>query len=84
MIQPSESSSADAHDHREREADLAGLVLLLGRQLAGEDRDEDDVVDAEHDLEGGQREEADPGLRVGEPVHEVGSLRGWRTGKRER
>ena len=32
--------------------------LLLRRQLAGEDRDEDDVVDAEHDLEHRQRQQA--------------------------
>ena len=43
---------------------VAGLLLLLGRQLAGEDGDEDDVVDAEHDLEDGQRQQCDPCLRI--------------------
>ena len=48
------------------------LAPLLLRQLPGEDRDEDDVVDAEDDLEHGQREQSDPRVRVGDPVH-VGS-----------
>ena len=43
--------------------------LLRRRQLPGQDRDEDDVVDAEDDLEERQRREGDPDLRVGQPVH---------------
>ena len=41
-----------------------GPRLLLGRQLAGQDRDEDDVVDPQHDLQGGQGQQPDPGLGV--------------------
>src|SRR5262249_47515156 len=59
----------DAGDHGEREAGLAGLFALIRRQLAGEDRDEDDVVDAENDLEHRKRDKADPRLRVRQPFH---------------
>ena len=62
MIQVSENSSSDAHDHRAEQPDAARPRLLAARQLAREDRDEDDVVDAEHDLEHGQRDERDPDL----------------------
>jgi hypothetical protein len=54
----------DAHDHRGHEADAARPGLLTGRQLAGENRDEDHVVHAEHDLEGRERQQGDPCLRV--------------------
>jgi hypothetical protein len=60
---------ADAHEHRAQQADQAGPLLLRGRQLSGEDRDEDDVVDAEDDLERRQRRQRNPDLRVGHPVH---------------
>src|SRR5438876_5122584 len=46
-----------------------GARLLAGGQLTGQDRDENDVVDAEDDLEHRQREEGDPGFGGGEPVH---------------
>ena len=39
--------------------DAARFRLLVRRQLAGQDRDEDHVVHAEHDLEEGQRDERD-------------------------
>ena len=40
------------------------------RQLSRQDRDEDDVVDAEDDFEERERREGNPDLRVGHPVHE--------------
>ena len=46
----------------------ADFALLL-RQPPDQDRDEDDVVDAEDDLERGQRDEGEPRLRVGEQLH---------------
>ncbi len=46
----------------EREAHGAGPPLHARGQLPGEDRDEDDVVDAEDDLEHREGEERDPGL----------------------
>ena len=74
----------DARAHRERQAEPARKVAPFGRQPADQDRDEDDVVDAEHDLECGQRGQGDPGVGIGDPVEHVfsclsaGSLR-WRT-----
>ena len=62
----------DSRDERERETELARLRLLFLRQLAGENRDEDDVVDAEHDLERREREEGNPDLRIAKPFHNSG------------
>ena len=55
-------------DDQRKRARTIGLVLamLIRRQLSGQDRDEDDVVDAQDDLERGQREQGDPRVRVGE------------------
>ena len=36
------------------------------RQLVYQDRNEDDIVDAEHEFERGERKECDPQLRVGQ------------------
>ena len=46
------------------------------RQPAGENRDEDQVVDAEDDLEHDERREADPDRRIGHPFHGVSTM--WR------
>ena len=51
------------------DADPAGEVAPAFGQLAREDGDEDDVVDAEDDLERRQRQQGDPGLWVGEDLH---------------
>jgi hypothetical protein len=61
----------DARDERPRQPQRAGLGLLLGRQLTGENGDENDVVDAEHDLEHRQREQGNPRLRIGNPIEHV-------------
>ena len=53
----------------ERQAQAASTVGLLLGQARNQDRDEDDVVDAEDGLEQRERGERDPGLWVGEPVH---------------
>src|SRR5690606_20156425 len=58
-----------ASDHGQREADRAGSSLLLRRQLPRQDRDEDDIVDTEDDLERCEREERDPHRGVGYPAH---------------
>ena len=47
---------------------LARFCWSAGNR-AGEDRDEYQVVDAEHDLEGGQCQEARPDLRIEYPIH---------------
>jgi hypothetical protein len=58
--------------HRECQAkpDVARSRLLRRRQPPGENRKEDQVVDAEHDLKQGQRQQARPDLRISEPVHQ--------------
>ena len=43
--------------HRGQQAHAPRACRCCGRQLARQDRDEDDVVDAEDDLEEGQRDE---------------------------
>jgi len=44
--------------------DAPRASLLRCREFAREDRDENDVVDAEHDLEHRQREQAQPRFRT--------------------
>ena len=51
------------------EPDLTTTSLLVGRQLRGKNRDEDDVVDPEDHLEGRQRQQCDPCLGVSQPIH---------------
>ena len=68
--QPGErEQQADAHEHGEPEADAPRELAPLRRQAIDQDRDEDDVVDAEHELERSQREESDPRLRIGQEFH---------------
>ena len=69
MIQASENSSSMRVTIAPSRPSAARPRLLLVRQLARQDRDEDDVVDAEDDLEEGERGEGDPDLRVGQQVH---------------
>ena len=59
--------------HTPPQPDAARELALFLRQLVHQDRDEDDVVDAQHDLERGERRERDPGIGVGDPVEH----RGW-------
>jgi len=40
----------DAKDERQGEAELARPLCLGGRQFLGDDREEDHIVDAQHDL----------------------------------
>jgi len=56
------------HEEREAQADEPCLVALARRQLLREDRDEDEVVDAQHDLQDDQRQETEPDGRVGEQL----------------
>jgi hypothetical protein len=64
----------DAEDKGQAEADPARHQPLLLRHARDENRDEDDVVDAEHDLHRAQREKAGPDLRIGKPLKHVGSV----------
>ena len=52
-------------DEGQRQPDGPCSPLLLGRELGGQDRDEDDVVDTEHNLERRQREKCYPDIRIG-------------------
>jgi hypothetical protein len=55
-------------EHRQEHAQLAGTLALFARQFAGEDRHEDDVVDAEDDLEHAEGEERDPAVDARRPA----------------
>ncbi|MDR6232680.1 hypothetical protein QE440_000421 [Pseudomonas psychrotolerans] len=54
------AEQAQAHDQRQADAEAAGLLLLVGGQLVGEDGDEDQVVDAEHHFHDDQGGQGDP------------------------
>ena len=51
---------------RQADADAARLLLLMLGQLVGQDRDEDEVVDAEHDLHHHKGDEGRPHGGIGE------------------
>jgi hypothetical protein len=57
----------NAHHHRSRQAEGSRPRPQLLRQTPRQDRDEDDVVDAEDDLERGQGRQRDPRLETGDP-----------------
>ena len=59
----------DARDKRAHQSQSSRLGLLVLREFGRENRNEDDVVDAEHDLEHRQRQQSDPCLGVGDPIH---------------
>jgi hypothetical protein len=61
----------EAREHRKTQAEASRLVAQLRRQPADQDRDEDDVVDAQDDLQGGQHREGDPDVRVEQEFHGV-------------
>jgi hypothetical protein len=63
---------ADAHEHGHEQTQAAREFAPLGWQLVHQDRDEDDVVDAQHQLERGERGKGDPGLGVGQQFHRGG------------
>ena len=48
---------------------LAGLALLFGGEFAGEDRDEHDVIDAQHHLQHREGQQADPEFHSQQRVH---------------
>ncbi|MNO94906.1 hypothetical protein D3C76_865350 [compost metagenome] len=59
----------DARAHRQRQAEEARFRLLRGGQAGNQDRDEDDVVDAEDDFQGSQGKKGNPDFRASEPFH---------------
>ena len=54
------------HDEGGADAEATGPHAVLGRQLVRQDRDEDQVIDAEHDLHGDQRDHGCPSFRGGQ------------------
>jgi hypothetical protein len=58
----------DAHEHRRAQPEYSRAVALMHGQLGHHDRDEHDVVDAEDDLERGQRDQCSPYLGIGEQL----------------
>ncbi|ENN86158.1 hypothetical protein RHSP_33312 [Rhizobium freirei PRF 81] len=65
-----------ADDEGQRQADHACGIALVRRQLVGQNRDENEIVDTENNLENDQGSKTDPGGRVGYPVedHQCASL----------
>ena len=56
-------------NERQRKPESSRRRLPAGRQLVGQDRNEDHVVDAEYDLHRGQRYQAEPGRGLGKQFH---------------
>src|SRR5882724_11073395 len=53
----STAATADADHQRQRDADPADALALVRRDAPDQDRDEHHVVDAQHDLHRGEREQ---------------------------
>src|SRR5687767_9154001 len=61
----------NAREHRQRQPDRATTRLLILRQPPDKNRNENDVVDPENDLERGQRRKRQPDLRIRQNLHRV-------------
>lgn len=59
----------DPRDHCEREAEEPSPRLHMGWHSTHQNRNHDDVVDAQYDLQRRQRKKRDPDFRAGEPFH---------------
>ena len=76
LPQQAEQISRQAHDPAQREQQQqtrdhgkaqpqpARLVAQMRRQSPHQNRDEDDVVNAQHNFQGGQHRKGDPDIRV--------------------
>jgi hypothetical protein len=62
-------SSSRMRDHGQGQAEDPGARLHVLGHAADQDRNHDDVIDTQDDLEGGQGEEGNPDFRVGQPFH---------------
>ena len=68
--QPGErEQQADADHQRQRDADPADALALVRGDAPDQDRDEDHVVDPQHDLHRCEREQGNPGIGIGGGVH---------------
>ena len=61
-----QAEQEDAENEREREPDLPRALRLRLGNASDDNRQEDDVVDAEHDLERRQRQQRRPCFRTGQ------------------
>ena len=61
----------DAHDQCDADADPTGPFAVGLRELVRQDRNENEVVDAQHDFHGDQCQQCGPGGRVCRQLHEV-------------
>ena len=61
----------DAGQHGQCQPELTGLLPLILWQPVRQDRDEDDVVDPEDDLEDRERGKGDPRLGAGQEFHSI-------------
>src|SRR5215813_3310948 len=69
---PSNRKKQDnAHYHRQAQTEKAGCGLLRGRQFAGKNGDEDNVIDAENDFQSEQRGKSHPSVWIHEPIHDL-------------
>src|SRR5438046_3406859 len=59
----------DAHEHGEEQSDPSRELPARLGHLVHENGNEDDVVDAEHELERREREKGDPGVGIGQHLH---------------
>ncbi len=59
------------HDESKGDTGLAGPFPMLGRQLVGEDGDEDEVVDPENHFHHHERDKRHPGSRVLNERHDI-------------
>ena len=74
MIQVNDNSRAMRVSMASDRPMSAGALTPLRGQAAHQDRDEDDVVDAEHDLQHGEGQQGDPGLGIGDPFKTHGDF----------
>src|ERR1700754_2523229 len=63
----------DTEQERESEADLARAPCLFFRDNGDDNRNENDVVDTENDLERRQRQQGSPGFRARQEFHHAWS-----------
>jgi hypothetical protein len=67
-----------AHHQRQRDADAADPLPVLGRQLVRQDRDEDQIVDPQHDFHDDEGDKGGPGGWIGQECGDFGHGSGIR------
>ena len=59
---------AEAHKHRAHQADTTRAVLLIFREFGDNQRKKNNIVDAQHDFQNGERAESQPCIGICNPV----------------